>query len=130
MTTPLHDSPTPSHADAVRRLDRAVAEIDEARAECLRGLRYAAEHCTGEDAFEYTAGAMDVFAMSLEQALNEIVELKLRHPAAWDASEGGRRQRAVRAEIDRVVRESLAILFVDGLRSTGGDSGGKGAPRR
>lgn len=130
MTTPLHESPTLPHADAVRRLDRALAEMDAARAECHRSLRHAAEKYTGEEAFEHTADAVDVYAMSLEQALNAIVKLKLRHPAAWDASEGGRRQRAFRAEVDRVVRESLAILFVDGLRSTGANSVGEGAPRR
>ena len=130
MTSPLHQTPALPHDEAVRRLDRAVADMDAARAECHRGLREAAEHYTGEGAFQFTAGTVDVYAMSLEQALNEIVELKLRYPAAWVASEAGRRQRAVRAEIDRVVRGSLAILFIDGLRSAGRGSRETGEARR
>jgi hypothetical protein len=107
MATSLHESSALSHPEAVRPLDCAIAEMEAARTECHRGLRHAAERHSGEDAFEYAAGAVDVYAACLQQALNEIFALKLQYPDAWDPSEGGRRHRAVLRELDRIVVESL-----------------------
>lgn len=67
-----------------------------------------------DETLEHTVLVVDGHAATLEAHFNTLLELKLLHPAAWDASEGGRSASAHEAALAQLLTESLAMVF--GLR--------------
>lgn len=108
---------TLSHDEAVAELNRVIDRIHAAREHCHDDLHAALAGQVADDTLEHTLMVVDGYAASLEGHFNTLLELKLLHPAAWDASEGGRAARAHEAALAQLVTESLAMVF--GLRWPG-----------
>jgi hypothetical protein len=102
---------TMSHHEAVAELNRVIADIRAAREHCHRTLRASLAALVSGDTLERTLLEVDRYAATLEEHFNELLELKLLHPAAWDASEGGHCTRAQREALAHLVTESLAMVF-------------------
>jgi hypothetical protein len=108
---------TLSHDEAVAELNQVIGCIHAARERCHDDLRATLAGQVADDTVEHTLMVVDGYAASLEAHFNTLLELKLLHPAAWDASEGGRSARAHEAALAELVTESLAMVF--GLRWPG-----------
>lgn len=106
-----------SHDAAVAALNASIDRTRGAREHCHHQVRGALAGKVPTDTIEDILLMIDGFHASLEANFNMILALKVIHPAAWDASEGGISARAYEAEIERFVTESLATAF--GLRSSG-----------
>jgi len=79
---------TMSHDEAVAELNRVVANIHAARERCHCTLRASLAALVPGDTVECTPLEVDLHRTTLEQHFNDLLELKLLHPATWDASEG------------------------------------------
>ena len=100
-----------THHQTVSELNRVAADICAARAQCHRALRTALAGAVAGDTIERTLAEVDGFAATLEGHFNTLFQLKFLHPAAWEASEAGVYARVLEAAIDRVVAESMALVF-------------------
>jgi hypothetical protein len=102
---------TMSHDEAVAKLNRVVADIFGAREQCHKTLHAALAELVSRDTLEQTLFEVDRYTATLEAHFNDLLELKLLHPAAWDASEGGRCTRAHQAALGQLVTELVAMVF-------------------
>lgn len=112
---------TLSHDEAVAELNRVIGHIHAAREDCHGTLRASLAGHVGDETLERTVRLVDGYAAALEGHFNTLLELKLLHPAAWEASEGGRAARTQQAALAQLVTEALAMIF--GLRRPGAPEG-------
>ena len=119
MTDQPATPPALPHHEAVKRLDAAFAGLLSDRERCRESLRRGIEAEGGSaDLVELVTDIADEYGAAVERRMNDLIPFALRYPEAWDASEAGRCQRELLQEFQRVVDESMALLFGAG-RSTG-----------
>lgn len=110
----------PTHDEIVERLDRVIRDIDGAREHCHRRLHEALEAVAPQHLIATVDGVVHAYTCRVEGHFNDLIELKLMHPSAWDASEGGRRQYQFQSELNRLVVDSMALVLGFGWPETEG----------